>query len=66
MMESCTGLRLLTQSVPISGRDDDLTFSDLRLHSGQHMKSVQFMMDFDSTIICGFYYSALLNRTDER
>jgi len=33
MIETCATFSLITQSVPVSGGDEDLTFSDLRLCS---------------------------------
>lgn len=57
MIENCAGFGWLSQSVSVSGGDDNLTYSALRLRSAQHMKSVQFMTDFHSIIILSFYYN---------
>jgi len=43
MIETCAGFHLLTQAA--FGGGDALTFSVLRLRSGRHMKSLQFMTD---------------------
>jgi len=57
MIETGGRFDLLTQSASGSGEDENLTFSDLRLCSERHMKSVQFMTKFHSTIIFRFYYN---------
>jgi len=48
MIETCAEFSLLSQSVSVSGGDDALTFSVLRLGSGRQIKSAQFMTDFNS------------------
>jgi len=55
MIEPCAGFSLITQSVSVSGGDEDLTFNTLRFRSGRHMIRVQFMTDVDSIIILVFY-----------
>jgi len=57
MIEACARFGLLTQSMSVSGGDEDLIFSAHRLCSGRQMKRVQFMMEFDSIIMRGFYYN---------
>jgi len=40
MTETCTGVGLLPQVVSVSGGDEDLTFSALRLGLGRQIKIV--------------------------
>jgi len=55
MIETCAAFSLRSQSISVSGGNDDLTFSALRPRSGRHMKTLQFRTDFDAIIILGFY-----------
>jgi len=60
MIATCAGFRLPNQTVSVSGEDEYLIFTALRPGLRRHMKSVQFMTEFDSIIILALDYKEFL------